>query len=624
MSPPTVPANMGYKPLEAYGIIGNLETCPLVGRDGSIDWCCFPQLESSSVFAALLDDEIGGRFAIQPTSEFTATQAYIERTNVLQTHFQTDTGTATLTDFMPVLTGMQLPHTPHAIYRKLTCTEGPIQMGVEFDPRFDFGRAPTTVEPSTGGVVARGGGEQLYLWSPTTFQTFENDHEKGGTVLSLTDEETVWFVLQYNDREPCEAAACETLLDRTIDYWQDWTHDCSDTADCPFAGPWHDQVIRSELVLRLLMNPITHAIAAAPTTSLPEVLGGERNWDYRYAWIRDTAVTIQALYDLGHTREARNGYDWCLSMCHKNDPGQLDHPLYGLHYKTDMTETTLDHFTGYRGSSPVRVGNAAGKQVQFDSYGELLTAIYTATNHGETLSADVWEVLRDIIEYVCEIWTDKDSGIWEARVEPQHNVHSKVLCWAAIDRGIRLAEESELDAPLTYWRDERQAIHETVLEEGYNEDLGSFTQTFDGKTLDAVALDIARNGFLPIDDERIQGTIDAVMERLTTSEGLVRRYEGDDGLAGEDNPFVMCTFWLVECLALSGRTEQAREVFESTLEYASPLGLFAEEIDPETGEGRGNFPQAFSHVGLISSVRYLRLAETGDLPAPIGSDPSSP
>ena len=617
---------MGYTPLEEYGVVGNLDTCPLVSREGSIDWCCFPHLESSSVFAAILDEDVGGRFRVRPTNAFDADQEYVPRTNVLQTHFRAEYGSATLTDFMPVVTGMALTHTPNAIYRKVTCTEGTVTLDVEFDPQFDYGRARTTVEETEEGVVARGNGEQVYLWSPASFETTEGEEERATASVSLSADETAWFVLQYNDRVPLEPTDCEALLEDTVEYWHGWAHDCDDDSACAFAGPYHDDAVRSGLVLRLFMNPTTHAIAAAPTTSLPEIVGGVRNWDYRYAWIRDAAFTIQALYELGHTREGQSGYDWCLAMCHKDDPGRINHPLYGLHYPASMAEEELDHLAGYRDSRPVRIGNAAGKQEQLDTYGELIMAIYTATNYGEDLAAGAWEVLREIVEHVCAVWTDKDSGIWEVRNEPEHVVHSKVLCWAAIDRGIEMAATAGFDAPVERWEDVRDEIHETVLDEGFDADIGergSFTQTFAGETVDAAALQVATVGFLPPDDDRVQGTIDAVMERLTTGEGLVRRYEGDDGLEGEDNPFVLCSCWLVDCLALSGRLDEAHEIFANLLDHANPLGLFAEEIDDETGELRGNFPQAFSHVGLINSVLYLNRAEAGETAEPMGTGPSA-
>jgi GH15 family glucan-1,4-alpha-glucosidase len=598
-----------YTILENYGVIGNLETCPLIGIDGSIDWCCFPHIESTSVFASILDDREGGWFAIQPADDFTSEQEYIERTNVLRTRFSTGSGTVTLTDFMPVINSVDLDHTFNAIYRKLICDEGPIEVALEFVPRFDYARAPTTVEHAEGGIVSRGNGEQLFLSTPasTSFEVGEGVEAATGSFTLGTDE-TAWFVLQYNDREPREPSDCEALLRETIDYWQGWSHQCIDESGCRFSGPWHDNAVRSGLLLRLLMNPMTHAIAAAPTTSLPEVVGGSRNWDYRYCWIRDAAFTIRALYELGHEREARNGYDWCLTMCYKDDPGDINHPLYGLHYKTEMSENTLDHFSGYRNSTPVRIGNAAGSQEQLDTYGELITAIYTATNYGEDLSKGSWEVLEETINHVCEVWTEKDSGIWEVRGGPQHVVHSKVLCWAAVDRGIKMAEGGDFDAPLSRWEETREQIKETVLEDGFDESLGCFTQTFDNNTIDAAALRFGTIGFLPFDDERIQETIDTVIDRLTTDEGLVRRYTDDDQ-PSKDNPFVMCTFWLIDCLALSGRTDEAREIFENIMEYVSPLGLFAEEIDPESGEQRGNFPQAFSHVGLVNSALHLSEAE---------------
>lgn len=598
-----------YTLLENYGIIGNLETCPLVGRDGSIDWCCFPHIESSSVFGAILDDEKGGWFAIRPTGEFESEQEYIERTNVLRTRFSTDTGTVTITDFMPVVNEMELGHTFNAIYRKVTCTERSAHIDLEFVPRFNYARVPTTVEHAEEGIIARGNGEQLFLSTPadSSFEVGEDVEAATGTYTLDTDE-TTWFILQYNDREPREPAGCEALLRKTIDYWQGWAHQCIDESGCRFRGPWHDNAVRSGLVLRLLMNPMTHAIAAAPTTSLPEVVGGSRNWDYRYCWIRDAAFTIRALYELGHEREARNGFDWCLTMCYKDDPGDINHPLYGLHYRTESNEETLDHFSGYRDSTPVHIGNAASGQEQLDTYGELITAIYTATQYGETLSPGAWEILEAIIDHVCAVWTEKDKGIWEMRGEPQHVVHSKVLCWAAVDRGIKIAEESGFDGSLSHWKETREEIKETVLEHGFNESIGSFTQTFDGDAVDAAALRFGVLGFLPFEDERIQGTIDTIIDRLATDEGLVRRYMVNNQ-SGGDNPFVMCTFWLIDCLALSGRVDEANEIFENVIEYISPLGLFSEEIDPASGELRGNFPQAFSHVGLINSALHLSQAE---------------
>lgn len=613
---------MEFTPIEQYGVIGNLETCPLVGCDGSIDWCCFPHIESSSAFAALLDDEDGGHFVIQPAGGFESEQEYIDRTNVLQTHFQTDSGALTLTDAMPMSTPVLSGHASSAIYRKATCTDGTVDLDVTFEPHFDYARATTTVEQTDDGVVARGNGEQLYLWSQVSFQASEGTHERANGAVSLGTDETLWFVLQYNDREPLETSDCESMLHETIESWRDWCHQCDGDPDCPFAGPYHDDAVRSGLVLRLLMNPQTHAIAAAPTTSLPEAIGGIRNWDYRYAWIRDAAFTIQALYELGYEREAQNGFDWCLTMCHKEHPGEIGHPLYGLHYKAEMVEETLDHFSGYRDSRPVRVGNAAGNQKQLDTYGELIMAIYTATNYGENIYESEWEVLQDIIEYVCEVWTETDRGIWEVRSPPKHTVHSKVLCWAAIDRGLKIAKQGDFDAPFDRWENVRDTIHETVIDEGFDEEIGSFTQSFENNIIDAAALRIGSVGFLPFDDDRVQKTIDTVIERLMTDAGLVRRYEGGDGLAGEDNPFVLCSFWLVECLALSGRVEEANDIFESVMEYISPLGLFAEEIDPAANEHRGNFPQAFSHVGLINSVLYLNKAEAGATAEPIGTKPS--
>lgn len=611
---------MGYTALEGYGLIGNLETCPLVGRDGSIDWCCFPHTESSSVFAAILDDDKGGRFVVQPTGEFTSEQEYVDRSNVLRTRFSTDSGTLAVTDFMPLSTDALSGHTRNAIYRKVTCTEGAVEVGAHFDPRFDYARARTTVESTDEGVVARGNGEQLYLWSQASFEASDSPTEQAEASHDLSEGETMWLVLQYNNRTAMEPADCERLLEETVSAWRDWAHDCEDESECPFGGEYHEEVVRSGLVLRLFMNPMTHAIAAAPTTSLPEGIGASNNWDYRYAWIRDVAFSLQGLYELGHTQEGDNAYDWCLAMCNKDDPGEIDHPLYGLHYPASGSEQTLDHLSGYRNTRPVRIGNAASDQIQLDIYGEFLLAVYTATNYGADLSEGAWDVLRAAVDHVCEVWTQKGSGIWEARGDPTHNVLSKVMCWTAVDRGLKIAEKGGFDAPRERWRHERSQIRETVMEEGYDEDIGSFTQTFDNEIVDASALFIGLTGFLPFDDPHIESSIETVQDRLATDDGLVLRYEGAD--ENGDNPFLLCTFWLVDCLVLSGRVEEAREVFENAMEYANPLGLLSEEVDPESGELRGNYPQAFSHVGVINSVLYLNRAGSGEAVQPIGTDPA--
>ncbi|PSP41202.1 glycoside hydrolase family 15 protein [Halobacteriales archaeon QH_2_66_30] len=600
-----------YKPIDAYGLIGNLETCALVGRDGAIDWCCLPNLQSPSIFAAILDSETGGTFRIRPTGSYDAVQRYQPDTNVLDTEFTTDAGALRLTDFMPILSDdPAAPFSEPWIFRRVECLEGSVEFEVTFEPRFDYARARTVIESMDNVLLARGNGEHVSL---NTAFALEIDGISARGVHDLSAGDTAWYTLQYGQRKRPESIDPELLLDRTRRYWRNWVHTCPESG-CPFEGEYHDAVTRSELVLKLLMHHRTGAIAAAPTTSLPELIGGTRNWDYRFSWIRDAAFTIQALFKLGHIQETKDYVDWCLDVVHSgSETFQPFQPLFGLQGETKLTEETLDHLEGYRGSAPVRIGNAARSQLQLDIFGELVLALYETSHYGETITETTWETVREVIEYVCTLWHKRGAGMWEVRSEPEQFVHSKVMCWVALDRGIKMATDRGFDAPLDHWREVRSEIREVVLERGFNESINSFVRSFEAdELLDASALRIPLVGFLPFDDPRVQGTIDAVRERLTTERGLVRRYEGEDGLPGDEGAFILCSFWLVDCLALSGDVEEAETLFENILELASPLGLLSEEVVPETGELLGNYPQAFSHLGLINSAIYICTAQAED------------
>ena len=600
-----------YKPIDAYGLIGNLETCALVGRDGAIDWCCLPNLQSPSIFAAILDSEAGGTFRIRPTGSYDAVQRYQPDTNVLDTEFTTDAGALRLTDFMPILSDdPAAPFSEPWIFRRVECLEGSVEFEVTFEPRFDYARARTVIESMDNVLLARGNGEHVSL---NTAFALEIDGISARGVHDLSAGDTAWYTLQYGQRKRPESIDPELLLDRTRRYWRNWVHTCPESG-CPFEGEYHDAVTRSELVLKLLMHHRTGAIAAAPTTSLPELIGGTRNWDYRFSWIRDAAFTIQALFKLGHIQETKDYVDWCLDVVHSgSETFQPFQPLFGLQGETKLTEETLDHLEGYRGSAPVRIGNAARSQLQLDIFGELVLALYETSHYGETITETTWETVREVIEYVCTLWHKRGAGMWEVRSEPEQFVHSKIMCWVALDRGIKMATDRGFDAPLDHWREIRSEIREVVLERGFNESINSFVRSFEAdELLDASALRIPLVGFLPFDDPRVQGTIDAVRERLTTERGLVRRYEGEDGLPGDEGAFILCSFWLVDCLALSGDVEEAETLFENILELASPLGLLSEEVVPETGELLGNYPQAFSHLGLINSAIYICTAQAED------------
>ena len=603
---------MHYTPIERYGVVGNLETCALIADDASVDWLPFPHVESPSVFARLLDAERGGHWSIRPVAGGTSQQTYLEETNVLQTRFDLEDGELVVTDFMPVVddaAGDDADREPErSLYRKVACPDGAVDVRARIVPRFDYAREQPAIRHRPWGIEAATDDRRLGLASTATIC-----HEEQLATATPTVEagEPEWFVLGPDVSTAIDRTACQRRLEETIDYWREWAHDCPESG-CLFAGPWHDAVVRSALALKLLTPHETGTICAAATTSLPEEIGGVRNWDYRYNWIRDAAFITQALAKLGHVAEARSNLEWFLDRCHVDEPGEIQ-PLYGLHGETDLEEETLDHLSGYCDSSPVRVGNAASDQRQLDIYGELVEAAAEAMRYGVEFDANDWAAIRGIVEHVRDVWDEPDTGIWEVRSEPRQFVYSKVMCWVALDRALEMAADGGFEAPTDRWEDSREEIRDAVLERGYEESIDSFVRSFEAEdTLDATGLLIPATGFLPFADDRVQGPIDASMVRLLTADGLVDRYEGEDGLPGDEGAFLLCSFWLVDALALSGRLEEATELFESVLEYRSPIGLLAEEIDPETGRHLGNVPQAFSHVGVINSALYLGYARQDD------------
>ena len=598
---------MNFTPISRHGLIGDGSTCALVTDSGSIDWWCVPALDSSSVFGRILDPDMG-EFAIHPVSPATSTQRYEPKTNVLHTEFDTPSGTLTLTDFIP---SQNDPTDTPAIYRRVRCDRGVVTTETVFEPRFDYGRANTTVEETGESIVAKGNDERLRLESESSL-TVENDRAVCHETLSEGDVR--WSVTAYDtdSERPLIPSNGEEKLATTLERWKDWVGQGNGTVADVIEERWEDPVVRSGLVLKLLMQEETGAICAAPTTSLPETLGGVRNWDYRYNWIRDAKLTVQALYALGQTTEAHDYFEWFMDLC-ESDPSDLQ-PLYGLRGETDLDEEVLSEHTGYRYSTPVRIGNAAADQHQLDIYGGVVQGIYETLRYDESLDETDWNAISAIIEHICTIWDEPDEGIWEFREEPEHHVNSKLMCWVGLDRGIEIAAMQDRNAPLDRWKAVRKEIREAILERGYSGEAESFVQHFDtDEHLDAATLLIPIVGFLPPDDERVENTIDAIMDELMTAEGFVYRYKRDDGLPGEEGAFVLCSFWLVDALALSGRLDEAEAIFESLLDHASPLGLLAEEIEPETGTHLGNFPQAFSHIGLINSAIYLSVARDEEI-----------
>ena len=597
-----------FKDIENYGIIGNLETCAIVGNDGSIDWMCLPYLESPSIFAAILDNKRGGHFAIQPVSKFSSFQNYIKETNILQTTFNTPFGMVTITDFMPVklYNGTKQHRT---LFRKVKCTEGHIRLELSFKPRFNYAQDIGDFKLINKGVSCSFEDKNLFL---NTTIPLKIDEGKVTSQFNMRKDMEIWFVLQYNQQEHCSPPEYSLdyddfnkKLNGLQDYWQNWTYKCHKI--CVLEDIWHDIIARSGLVLKLLANPESGAIAAAATTSLPECVGGVRNWDYRYAWIRDSAYTIQALFHLEHVQESQDYMRWISSIIKQDTHPSDIHIMYPLHKDEAIEEQMLEYLSGYKQSSPVRVGNAAVNQKQLDIYGELINAIYDTTRYGKDISDKTWEFIKNFVDYICEVWNTKDRGIWEVRGEPRHYVHSKLMCWVAVDRGIKIAKFKDTEAA-SHWMKTEEEIKTAILEKGFNKELNSFVQSFDSDAIDATTLLIPRMGLLPYDDPRVQGTIEAVMQNLMTEKGLVYRYKNEDGLPGDEGCFLLCSFWLVDSLSLSGRLDEAISIFVNVLQLMSPLGLLAEEIDPETGKLLGNFPQAFSHIGLVNSALYIGIA----------------
>ncbi len=608
-----------YHKLEDYGLIGNLESCALVGIDGAIDWLCLPFVDSPSVFAAVLDSEKGGHFRICPTGKFGSRQAYIHETNVLETTFDAGSGSAILTDFMPVqpnATGDR----HRVVFRKIACTRGKMSLDVEFKPGFDYGRAETQWKEEKGGVLAGWKNGKLFLQSPMEM------HISGGSArcsLEVEQGNTFWFVLQHGRKRKRGVDECERALNRTILFWMKWLHS-SIISRPALKAPWYDLVTRSALTLKLLTNPKTGAVIAAPTTSLPEAIGGIRNWDYRYSWIRDASFTIQAFEQLGYTEEARGYFKWLrdVSFANAKERGTANIKIaYTFEGKDVPPEEVLENLSGYRESRPVRIGNAAFGQDQLDIFGEIISTFFMVRKNERDLIPQYWGFIKAIVNHVCECWEKKDAGIWELRVAGRQLTHSKLMCWVGVDRALKMAEEFGLDAPVEKWERTRAAIRRAILEKGFSGKLNSFVQAFDYEVLDSTGLLIPIMGFLPADDPRVLGTIDAVSRHLS-EEGLLRRYEGDDGLPGREGVFVICSFWLVQALVLAGDTKRAEKEFLRILKYKSPLGLFSEEVDAHSCLQSGNYPQAFSHIGLINAALYLGAGQRREKPAPelIGSE----
>lgn len=602
---------MSRLPIGEYALLSDRHGAALISSGGSVDWLCLPRFDSPSIFAALLDDD-AGHWSIHPTGDARVERRYLAGSMVLLTTFHTTSGVLELRDAL-VLGQTRDPHAlgkhaPHLLARIATCTAGSVEVQMSFRPRTEYGLITPVMTSVAGGVLATGGADQLTLSSTVALDV---EPDGASARFQLDTGETASFSIEHSalgaaPPQVRTAVQITTALDDTTAGWRSWSE-----LHQGYQGPWQELVHTSGRVLQALSYQPTGAIVAAPTTSLPEQVGGERNWDYRYSWVRDASMTMQALWVAACPDEAHEFFDFMAGAAAGSTADRPLQIMFGIRGEHDLHERTLDHLAGWRDSAPVRVGNGAWAQPQLDVYGELLDAAAQLRDQLGIPSAATRNFLVGLADGAAARWNQPDNGIWEIRGEPRHFVHSKVMCWVALDRAIALADPLQAQDRVPAWRATAQQIRATVERDGWDEELGAFTQSFGSQDLDATALLIPIVGFLPPTDPRVLSTIDAVIDNLTDARGLVHRYRthsGVDGLDGEEGTFLLCTFWLAHALALTGRVADGTEVFERAAGYANDVGLLAEEVDSASGELLGNFPQAFSHIGLVNAAWALHEA----------------
>lgn len=591
-----------WSSLNDYGLIGNEVTGALVSRFGSIDWACLPRFDSASVFARLLDRRDGGSHRLGPREPYVSHQQYVGGTNVLTTFFELRRGvTLTVSDFMPMGPPESKIGGDPRIVRRAVARGAPVDVVLRADPRFDYGRGRPKWSWDGGAALAASGLDRMAFTSPWAWAEDGVGVRSEGTV---EPGKPVFVQVRWGDPPPAEPAP-GALLTLTDTYWRGWVS----PPDAPLrrvAARWHPWVERSELVLKLLSYADAGVFVAAPTTSLPEWPGGPRNWDYRYVWIRDAAFTAQVFLLLGHVSEARAYVGWVFDRASKLGDDEELRTVYAVDGESPPAEFELTHLEGYRGSRPVRVGNAATAQRQLDIYGEVLDSALLLERSDPAFVRDRWPTIERLAHRIVGLWTLPDNGMWEARSTPAHHVHSKLMCWVALDRAIQLAKEFGKTEPVDRWSRVAEEIRAAILSRGYDDRLGSFVQAFDRPVVDASALRIGLDGFLPPNEPRVVATIAAVEQRLASG-AFVRRYEGDDGLQGPEGAFLLCSFWLVESLARSGQMGRALDHWRALLDVAGPLLLFPEEYDPATQQPLGNYPQAFTHIGVLRAAFALGL-----------------
>lgn len=596
--------NRKYPPISDYAFISDCHSSALVSRGGSIDWCCMPRIDSASCFGRLLDWEQGGYCRIAPTGAFQVARRYLERSLILETRFSSEQAELRLLDFFPMRTGGR--HNPYRqIIRILEAVRGEVEVGLECVPRFDYGAVRPWIRRKDDHFLAMGGATGLLISGDCGLLP-DGRHRIGG-ICRIVAGERRYLSIRFGRPEslddglisPPSSDELEQRLAQTIDWWRNWS------AQGEFSGPEGELALRSAIVLKGLSNAPSGAIAAAATTSLPEAPGGSRNWDYRFSWVRDSSFTVRALAELGYVNEA-DSFRCFLERSCAGSAEELQ-ILFGVGGERRLREYEIRDLEGYGGAAPVRVGNAAEKQVQLDVYGELLDLAWCWHVRGHSPDDDYWEFLVELVEAATWQWRDPDQGIWEMRGPPRHFVLSKAMCWVAIERGIRLAEDLRRDAPIAAWRKVCAEIRSAIEEQGYDPERGVFVQAFDAPVMDASLLLLPIFGFIDPGDERMVRTVAAIRAELD-EDGLLRRYR-EDGLDGEEGVFLACSFWLVECLAEQGQLAEARQVFQRAVATANDLGLFAEEYDPGQQRMLGNFPQGLTHLSLIAAAVTLGRAQ---------------
>jgi GH15 family glucan-1,4-alpha-glucosidase len=598
---------MSSTPIADHALLSDRHSAALVTRAGSVDWLAFPRFDSPSVFGRLLGEQ-AGHWQVQPTGEWTSSRRYVDNALVLETTFSTGSGTLVVTDAMalgPDNGGHRLgKDVPHLLVRRLEVTDGEVEVEVDYRPRPEYGLVVPLLSHVEGGLTARGGAEWLVLTSPVELAVEAGARARG--TVTLRPGEPTFLALHRSTLEetPARVWAQDELaaaLDSTVEAWRSWS-----ALHQSYDGPWADLVHHSGRVLHGLSYQPSGAVVAAATTSLPEGAGGERNWDYRFSRDRDSSFTMQALWVAACPDEADDFFAFMTTAAASSvGPETGLQIMFGVGGEHDLSERTLDHLEGWKDSRPVRVGNGAWNQTQIDVYGEILGAAHRLTDQIGSIDDDTKRFLAACADAAAAHWREKDEGIWEVRGGQQHFLYSKVMCWVALDRAIALADKIDASAKVDAWKQAREEIFEMVVRDGWSEKAGAFTQYVGSDALDASNLMMPIVGFLPADDPRMVATIDAIEAGLTDDRGLVYRYrtqEGVDGLAGEEGTFLICTFWLAEALAMAGEVERATAVFERAVAFANDVDLLSEEVDPETGEQLGNFPQAYSHIGLVNAA----------------------